>query len=158
MKINKSVLNRKKLIFMVFLVIGLFSVVSFASGQDSYNIFTLEYFKQSLESLIIGDYDSAIRNSSLVISRDPNSSVAYTIRGRAYYEKGEMTNAINDCTRAISLDRNNVSALSIRANAYIRAGNFTRAITDWETLLRISPENTDALRNIELAQRQQSAP
>jgi Tfp pilus assembly protein PilF len=139
------------LFFMVFITLPNIS------AQDSYNIFTLEYFKQSVESLIHGDYDNAILQSSHVIRRDPDSSLAYTIRARAYYEKGDMTNAITDSSRALSLDRGNVSAYSIRANAYVKNGDLNRAITDWRSILRINPESADAQRNIDIALEQLEA-
>jgi tetratricopeptide (TPR) repeat protein len=139
---------------LIFFIVFIFTI-TLIYGQDSYNVFTLEYFKKSLDDLIFGDYDSAIFNSTNVIKRDPNSSVAYTIRGRAYYEKNVMNNAISDCSEAIKLDKNNISALSIRANAYVKTGDMKRAIADWEAILRIYPDNFDAKQNIELAQRKQ---
>jgi len=141
----------KKIVFSVVLCAGFFISVFQANGQSSFNIYALEDFKKSLESLMTGDYDSAIRLSSNVIKREPTSSVAYTVRARAYFEKGDMTNTIADCTQAISHDRNNISAYSIRADAYAKNGNMNRAVSDWRTVLKISPENTVAQHNIELA-------
>ena len=120
-------------------------------GQESFNVHALEDFKKSLESLVTGDYDNAIRYSSNVIRREPTSSVAYTVRARAYFEKGDMTNAITDCTQAINCDKNNVSAYLIRANAHARNGSVNRAVSDWKAVLRINPENADAINNIQLA-------
>jgi len=148
---------KKRAIISLSLVLFFLAVIPNAYGQETYNFYTLEYFKKSLECLVVGEYDNAILNSSNVIRRDPNSSVAYTIRGRAYFEKGDMNNAINDCTQAIRLDKNNISAFSIRANAYVRTGNLTRAITDWEAMLRINPENTEARQNIETARSQMAS-
>ena len=121
-----------------------------AAGQENYNPFTLDFFKRSLEYLVIGDYDNAIIYSNNVLRRDPNSAVTYTVRARAHYEKGDLANAIADCTQAIRLDRNNVSAFAIRASANARSGNTERAISDWQAVLRINPDNVDARRNIDL--------
>jgi len=141
----------KKIVFSVVLCVGLFMSVFQANGQSSFNVHALEDLKKSIESLIVGDYDNAIFYSSNVIKREPASSVAYTVRARAYFEKGDMTNTIADCTQAISHDRNNASAYSIRADAYVRNGNMNRAVSDWRSVLKISPENTVAQHNIELA-------
>ncbi|MDR0323915.1 MAG: hypothetical protein LBI12_05670 [Treponema sp.] len=121
------------------------------SAQETYNIYTLEYFKRSVENLMAGEYEKAIENSSMVIRRDATSSVAYTIRARAYYELGRYTNCINDCNQALNLDRHNTSALLLRASAYVETGNLNRAVLDWQTILRIDPDNTEAIRNLELA-------
>ena len=111
----------------------------------------LEYFRRSLEFMMIGDYHNAIINSNHVIRLDPNSAVAYVIRARAYYELNDYENVITDCSNAIRLDRNNLSAYNLRANAYIQNGDFDRAIADWQAVLRINPEFTEASQNIETA-------
>jgi tetratricopeptide (TPR) repeat protein len=144
-------IDRKPMLFILLSFFCFFMVITNASGQSEFNPRALEYFKRSLECLIIGDYDNAIINCTIVLRYEPNSAVTYTIRARAHYEKGDMANAIADATHAISLDRNNISARTIRGNAYIRSGNFDRAIADWQTILRLDPENDDARRNIELA-------
>jgi tetratricopeptide (TPR) repeat protein len=143
--------DRKRVLFAVLAVLGVFAGLQNAGGQENYSSRALEYFKRSLECLIIGDYDNAISNCTAVLRFDPNSAVTYTIRARAHYEKGDMENAIADSTQATRLDRNNISAYIIRGNAYVRSGNFDRAIADWEAVLRINPENTDARQNIDLA-------
>jgi tetratricopeptide (TPR) repeat protein len=143
------------MILKVFLL--LFFTIPNLYSQDSYNIFTLEHFKKSVESLLLGDYDNAIIESTNVLRRDPNSSVAFTIRARAYYEKGVFANAIADCTQALSLDRSNVSAYSIRANSHVKNGDLNRAITDWRAILRINPECSNTEHNIEMAQQQLQA-
>lgn len=140
-----------RVIFSLFFSIFIFTASVNVKGQESYNYYALEYFKKSLESLVIGDYDNTITNSTQVLIRDPNSAVTYTIRARAYYEKGNMTRAIEDCTQAIRIDSNNISAYTIRGNAYIMTGDKTRAMRDWQTVLRLSPDNIEAKRNIELA-------
>ena len=128
-----------------------FSAITHVNGQESYNYYALEYFKQSLECLVTGDYYNAINFCSQVLRRDPNSAVTYTIRARAYYEIGEMAKSIEDCTSAIRIDRNNISAYSIRASAYARSNDMNRAVRDWQAVLRMNPENAEAKSNLELA-------
>jgi tetratricopeptide (TPR) repeat protein len=135
----------------VFFFILAFSAITHANGQESYNYYALEYFKQSLECLVTGDYYNAINFCSQVLRRDPNSAVTYTIRARAYYEIGDMPKTIEDCTQAIRIDRNNISAYSIRANAYARSNDMNRAIRDWQAVIRMNPENAEAKHNLEVA-------
>jgi len=149
-------IDRKGALFALLAVLFFFAGLTNAIGQD-YNPRALEYFKRSLECLIIGDYDNAILNCTVVLRYDPESALTYTIRARAYFEKGDMGNAIADATRAISLDRDNISAYSIRGNAYIRSGDIDRAIADWQQVLRRDPENTNASQNIELARAQRGS-
>jgi tetratricopeptide (TPR) repeat protein len=142
---------KRQLVFSLLFFILVFTAVVNVNGQESYNYYALEYFKKSLEYLVVGDYDNTIVNCNQVLMRDPNSAVTYTIRARAYYEKGNTAKAIEDCNQAIRIDRNNVSAYSIRGNSYILTGDRTRALRDWQTVLRLSPDNPEAKRNIELA-------
>jgi len=144
-------INRKTALFILLPVLCFFTVLTNASGQSDLNPRALEYFKRSLECMIIGDYDSAILNCTVVLRYNSNSAVTYTIRARAHYEKGDMENAIADATQAISLDRDNIGAYSIRGNAYAISGNYDRAIADWQQILRRDPENANARRNIDLA-------
>jgi len=143
-------INSKPRLFILLPVLCFFAGLTNASGQD-YNPRALEYFKRSLECLIIGDYDNAILNCTVVLRYDPDSAVTYTIRARAHFEKGDIANAIADATRAISLDRDNISAYLIRGNSYAISGDIDRAIADWQQVLRRDPENTNARQNIDLA-------
>jgi tetratricopeptide (TPR) repeat protein len=153
-RIEKTTVKKRGILFAVLLLFLVFAAVPGAYGQQAYNAVALEYFKLSLEYLIIGDYDNTILYCTYVLRIDPNSAVAYTVRARAYFERGNMENVISDCTQALRFDRNNVSALSIRASAHERMGNMDRAIADWRAILRINPENSEARRNIELASQQ----
>ena len=140
-----------KLLPLFLCLIFLFAVVPNATAQEEYNPWALRYLRQSIEALVAGDYDEVITQSNLVLRIDPNSSVSYTVRARAYYEKGEMENCIADCNQAIRLDRNNLNAFSLRASAYAKMGVIDRAISDWEAVLRIDPENEVAQYNITIA-------
>jgi len=119
--------------------------------QQEYNPITLEHFKKSLEFMRNGDYLNAINSSTIVIGRDPKSSVAYVIRARAYFELNEFDRAIADCTQAIREDRQNAGAYVIRGNAHVQKGDRKRAISDWESALRINPNIAEATHNIAVA-------
>jgi len=143
-------IDRKTTLFMLLAVLCFSIGLVNAYGQSDFNQRALEYFKRSLQFMIIGDYDSAILNCNVVLRLDSNSAATYAIRARAHYEKGDMDSAIADSTQALRLDRNNISAHIIRGNAYARNGNIDSAIADWQAVLRVDPENTDARTNIDL--------
>jgi len=144
-------IDRKTALFILFTLLCFFAGLTNASGQSALTPRALEYFKRGVECMIVGDYDNAILNCTVVLRIDQTSAVTYTIRARAHYEKGDMDNAIADSSQALRLDRNNISAYLIRGNAYAMTGNIDSAITDWRAVLRTDPENTDAKRNIDLA-------
>jgi len=143
--------NKKHCISACVLFVCLFIISPPVHSQQEYNPITLEHFRKSLEYMSSGDYRNAIYSSSMVISRDPKSSVAYVIRARAYYELNEYDKAIADCTQAIREDRRNAGAFVIRGNSHAQKGDTKRAITDWESALRINPKISEASHNIEVA-------
>lgn len=65
------------------------------------------------------DYDEAINLATEGISREPNSSEAFAIRGVAHLFKLELDQAISDLSEAIRLQPNNTQAISWRAVAYL---------------------------------------
>jgi len=150
-------IEKKAALFALLVVLCFFAGLANTYGQSDFNPRALEYFKRSLQCMIIGDYDNAILNCNVVLRLDTNSAATYAIRARAHFEKGDMDSAIADSTQALRLDRNNISAHIIRGNAYARNGNIDRAITDWQAVLRVEPENTEARANIDLARQRQES-
>jgi len=141
----------KKRHFLACVLFIFVSIPSVHAQHQEYNPITLEHFRKSLEYMRNGDYINAINSSTIVIGRDPKSSVAYVIRARAFYELNEFDRAIADCTQAIREDRQNAGAYVIRGNAHAQKGDRKRAITDWESALRINPNISEASHNIEVA-------
>jgi len=139
---------KKRMIFSGLLCLNLF-IIQHVYGQSEYDPKALAFFKSSLSNLVHGEYEKAIADCNQVLRIDPNSSVTYTVRARAYFEIGDMDRVIADCTKAISNDRNNLSAFNIRASAYSIKGDYDRAIKDWQAALRIDSNLDEARENIE---------
>jgi tetratricopeptide (TPR) repeat protein len=140
-----------RLIFTFFSLI--IFTVSQAYGQE-YDRNALRFFRSSVECLMKGNYTQAIEDSTRVLRIDPDSTVSYVIRARAYYELGDFERAIADSTAAIQRDRNNIGAYDIRANAHVKRGDTNRAIADWNAIIRIKPDAEDAALNLERARQQ----
>jgi len=149
-------ISKKNWIFFAVLLCLVFTAIPHLYGQQQqpYNPIALDYFKRSLEALILSDYNNTILYCNQVIRLDPNSAVTYVIRARAYYEISDYDKAIADSNQALRLDRNNAAAYTIRGNAYAQNGDYTRAISSWQAALRVNPEIDEARHNIELAQQQ----
>ena len=99
------------------------------------------------------DLERKIRGCTQVIERGKresreNRATAYTNRGLAYYDKGEVDRAIADFDKVIALDPNNADAYSNRGNAYDEKGEFDRAIADFRRALEIDPSNQLAKNNL----------
>jgi tetratricopeptide (TPR) repeat protein len=146
--------SKKRAFFSALICLFIFMAIPSAEGQTSYDARALAPFRSSLENLMHGEYEQAIADCNQVLRYDPNSSVTFTIRARAYYELGDLDKAIADTTQAIRFDRNNVGAFTLRASAHTKKGDLDRAISDWQAVLRIDPNNDDAKQNLEKARLQ----
>jgi tetratricopeptide (TPR) repeat protein len=84
-------------------------------------------------------YDKAIEDYTQAIRLDPNSSIAYRERGKAYSDKGDQDKAIADYTQAIRLDPNYALAYNGRGAAYNNKRDYDRAIADYTQAIRLNP-------------------
>ncbi|MCL2185118.1 MAG: tetratricopeptide repeat protein [Treponema sp.] len=147
-------LKNKVFITAVFGLLAFFSLNN-ADAQQQYNLNALEQLKRSVSFLMSGEYSNAIESCNQLIRLDPNSTVNYILRARAYYEIGEYDLAINDCNQVTRLDRNNTAAYNIRANCYRQKGELSKAINEWQIVLRINPNLEEARINLEIARSSQ---
>jgi len=90
------------------------------------------------------DPDRRIRGCTQVIERGERESredrsFAYTNRGNAYDDKGEVDRAIADYTKAIALDPNYAIAYTNRGAAYYSKGEVDRAIADFDETIKRNP-------------------
>ena len=88
----------------------------------------------------IVDYNEAIR-------LDPKFAQAYSSRGLAYYQKGDLDRAIADYGEAIRLDPKYAYAYNNRGNAYYHKHDENRAIVDYSEAIRLDPKYAQAYFN-----------
>ncbi len=98
------------------------------------------------------DPDRRIRGCTQVIERGKRESredrsFAYTNRGNAYDDKGEVDRAIADYTKAIALDPNYAIAYTNRGLTYEKKGEVDRAIADYTKAIALDPNYAIAYTN-----------
>jgi len=71
----------------------------------------------------------------------------YTLRGNAYYKKGQYGRAIADFDQTIGLDPNYAFAYSFRGNAYLKTGQHDRAIADYDRAIELGVEDAETYYN-----------
>ena len=76
---------------------------------------------------------------------DPSS--AYTNRGLAWGDKGDLDRAIADYNEAIRLDPKYADAYYNRGLAWRAKGDLDRAIADYNEAIRLDPKYADAYNN-----------
>ena len=67
--------------------------------------------------------------------------VAYSLRGLAYLDRGDIPNAISDLNRAVELAPDFAPAYQNRGNAWYARGNYGQAIADYDATIRIDPDS-----------------
>ncbi|MBI4617974.1 MAG: tetratricopeptide repeat protein [Planctomycetes bacterium] len=74
-------------------------------------------------------------------SAEPGSAAAYTRRGIARYDQGDLAGAIADYTREIELDPITAAAYSDRGIALYDRGDLAGAIADYTRAIELDPSN-----------------
>jgi tetratricopeptide (TPR) repeat protein len=83
------------------------------------------------------------------ITLDPNTALAYVLRGRAQLAGAFLDRALADAERALTLDAENLAALDLIAEIHSRRGSVAEAIAAYEEMLRARP--TDVRSAVALA-------
>ncbi|HLN08783.1 MAG TPA: caspase family protein, partial [Xanthobacteraceae bacterium] len=91
------------------------------------------------------DYDRAIADYDMAISRDPGLVAAYGGRARARIAKGDLDAALADYDQALRLNPRATQFYVDRGNAWRRKGRIDRGIADFSEAIRLDPAFADAL-------------
>lgn len=86
-----------------------------------------------------GDHDTAIREYTLALEKDPNRLIAYNNRGNSYAALKQYERAIQDYDKAIELDPNNARAYNNRSNCYLSKHELEKALEDCNKALQLNP-------------------
>ena len=106
-----------------------------------------DHFDRAYDAAENGDHDTAIREYSLAIDKDPNHPYAYNNRGLSYKKLGQYDGAIQDFVKSIELDPNDAAPYYNRGNSYAALEQYERAIRDYDKTIELNPNNATAYNN-----------
>ncbi|MBR5293738.1 MAG: tetratricopeptide repeat protein [Oscillospiraceae bacterium] len=106
-----------------------------------------DHFDRAYDAAEKGDHDTAIREYSLAIAKDPNHPHAYNNRGLSYHNLKQYERAIQDCDKAIELDPNYAFAYNNRGLSYHDLKQYERAIQDYDKAIELDPNFALAYNN-----------
>ncbi len=89
-------------------------------------------------------YDKRTKFFSEFISQNPDSGLAYTLRGDSYWYSGSLTEAVEDCSHALQLNPNDASALLSRGQVFAELRRFREAVEDLNAALERFRDVADA--------------
>ena len=98
-----------KLILLIAIV--LLPIASCSNNNEPKNH---AYLELGYESIVIEDYNSAIKNFNKAIEVDPESVEAYNMRGLVLGIMGDYSSALADFNRSIQIDPENAEAYKSR--------------------------------------------
>lgn len=106
-----------------------------------------DHFDLAYAASKTGDSETAIKEYTLAIKKDPNRQAAYNNRGINYANQGDSKRAIQDYDKAIELDPNYVVAYNNRGNVYHNQKKYNEAIQDYTKAIELDDKYILAYHN-----------
>jgi tetratricopeptide (TPR) repeat protein len=106
------------------------------------------WYRNGLNSLWLGNYDSALGYFESAVNKNPNRAEAWIQVGYCKVKQGKNGDAIKAFQRAIQLRPNSFEAHNKIGDAYYYAGRFYEAIESYKQAARIRPDMAEAYYNL----------
>lgn len=102
------------------------------------------YQKRANESVVKGEYDSAVSDYNEAIKLNPKDATVYLNRGRAHLNKKNYDLAIDDYNKVIELNPSEAMAYFNRGESYEKKGNALQAMGDFQKVVELDGNNESA--------------
>jgi tetratricopeptide (TPR) repeat protein len=106
------------------------------------------WYRNGLNSLWLGNYDSALSYFENAVNKNPNRAEAWIQVGYCKVKQGKNTDAVKAFQRAIQLRPNSFEAYNKLGDAYYYASRFYEAIEAYKQAARIRPDMAEAYYNL----------
>ncbi|HEY0380347.1 MAG TPA: trypsin-like peptidase domain-containing protein [Pyrinomonadaceae bacterium] len=106
------------------------------------------WYRNGLNSLWLGNYDSALGYFENAVNKNPNRAEAWIQVGYCKVKQGKNADAVRAFQRAIQLRPNSFEAYNKLGDAYYYASRFTEAIESYKQAARLRPDSAEAYYNL----------
>jgi outer membrane protein assembly factor BamD (BamD/ComL family) len=106
------------------------------------------WYRNGLNSLWLGNYESALANFENAIDKNPKRVETWIQVGFCKVKQGKNSEAIRAYQQAIKLRPDSAEAYNKLGDAYYFAGNYNRAVDAYQHAARIEPRNSEAYYNL----------
>ncbi|MBV6452209.1 MAG: hypothetical protein MHPDNHAH_02964 [Anaerolineales bacterium] len=122
----------------------LFILISCAPANEVANEYE-KYYEEGLKSIESREFDKAIVSLTTAINIDPENTLAYLQRTRAYRYVYEYEKALQDIDKVLEIDPDNYDAHFLRGLLLSDIKRYDDAINAFTFALELSNENKEAL-------------
>lgn len=109
------------------------------------------WYKNGLNSLWLGNYESALGHFENAVNRNPSRADAWIQVGFCKVKQGKNQDAIKAFEQALKLKPNSYEALSKMGDAYYYAGNYYKALEAYQRAVNLRPELAEGYYSLGLA-------
>ncbi len=109
------------------------------------------WYRNGLNSLWLGNYESALGYFETAVNKNPNRAEAWIQVGYCKVKQGKNGDAVKAFMRAIQLRPNSFEAYNKLGDAYYFAGRFYEAIEAYKQAARLRPDMAEAYYNLGMA-------
>ncbi|HEX8163730.1 MAG TPA: tetratricopeptide repeat-containing serine protease family protein [Pyrinomonadaceae bacterium] len=106
------------------------------------------WYKNGLNSLWLGNYDSALGSFENAVNKNPDRVEAWIQVGYCKVKQGKNADAIKAYKQALKLRPNSVEAYNKLGDAYYYAGGFDDALASYRQAARLRPDLPEAFYNL----------
>ncbi|HWS98742.1 MAG TPA: trypsin-like peptidase domain-containing protein [Pyrinomonadaceae bacterium] len=106
------------------------------------------WYRNGLNSLWLGNYDSALGYFENAVNKNPNRAEAWIQVGYCKVKQGKNADAIRAFQRAIQLRPTSFEAYNKLGDAYYYASRFSEAIEAYKQAARLRPDLAEAYYNL----------
>ncbi|MCA1591139.1 MAG: tetratricopeptide repeat protein [Acidobacteria bacterium] len=106
------------------------------------------WYRNGLNSLWLGNYDSALGYFENAVNKNPNRAEAWIQVGYCKVKQGKTQDAIKAFQQALKLRPNSYEAYNKLGDAYYYAGNYDKAVEAYKRAVLLRPNEPEAYYNL----------
>lgn len=106
---------------------------------------SIRYYNYGWSLINLKDYKRAILSLDIAVKYNPKDIKAYSERGYAHRELGDLVLALNDYNKVIEMDSRNANGYEGKGYVYYYLGDCDTALKEWNTAIAIDPQRSSRL-------------
>jgi tetratricopeptide (TPR) repeat protein len=106
---------------------------------------SIRYYNYGWSLINLKDYKRAILSLDIAVKYNPKDINAYSERGYAHRELGDLVSALNDYNKVIEMDSRNASGYEGKGYVYYYMSDCDNALKEWKAAIALDPQRSTRL-------------